>query len=1079
MKKIVKKLFAICLSWMMIFTLFASGKVVEAANNLEIDGITYSFTFNDDGTATLTDINNPETPTTVTVPETVTYNGSEYTVTALKWSFPYSSSDKRNNVTEIHLPNTLKTANVSFSKFPRITSITIPGSITEFTGDFQNCSSLTSVTFEEGVQVLNGGMMFANSAVTKINLPSTLQQIGEGAFGDAAYLETIDIPDSITSIDGSGTFMGCASLKSVTLPSSVTEIFFEMFRDCTSLESVNAKGTITSIGGSAFSECTSLKEIPDLSHVTTMGTYAFDNCTSLACEVDLSALTEVPAHAFSYARVHVTAINESLTSIADWAFIGCTLLPNDGSNQLTLPDTLTSIGNYVFFASNLPETVFIPTSVEKVGTGVFDSASGIKNIKIDNCEDDVEWANVLPANVTVTYLVESISIEDEGDTISKDSQITLQEAVNNAKEGEIITIEKNVTLSSSLKIPAGKNITIQANNEKDNNVIIGKENANLKNLIQVEKGASVTFAGNLKIYGNKNKNANIIQESTILNKGTITLTENAKIQNSKYISVSSSVIDTRGENAQFMMTGGSIEGNWINGSQSGVVRISDGAKVSIKGGTIQNNRVLGVDNATSSAGILLYGNASGQMSGGTIANNAAIRGSAMTLYNLNEDVRTQFVISGGTITNNICKKNGNDTASGAIYVYGCSDLTMTGGTISKNTGESGGAVTVLDPGVLTGSGDDVFKTAFTMNGGTISNNAAITGGGVYSFSNYVNLNSGEIIDNSASYMGGGVYSEGNDKNYSTLHVKNAIISENSATDQGGGLWFCATGDGKVYVNNGAAIYKNTASGAGDDVVGAKSFFDNSITLANRVLGGGKVQWYNDGAVYMGVASAINFLPTTNEDVPRYDVSTSSSRIVNNETDNLAVKSVVDDSSIELAKSKANLTISGNTATYGGGIGANGGVIIGTDEESLKEIKVTKKWEDNANIENIRPESVIVNLMVKTDKGVFKIDSIVLSEENNWCGVFENLPSMYDYETEYIVEEEQIERYKATIEWDESSVTITNTLQPKEDPKDNDKPDKETEKVKTGDITNYAIYAALLSLSLLGLICLKKKKQYKK
>ena len=100
-----------------------------------------------------------------------------------------------------------------------------------------------------------------------------------------------------------------------------------------------------------------------------------------------------------------------------------------------------------------------------------------------------------------------------------------------------------------------------------------------------------------------------------------------------------------------------------------------------------------------------------------------------------------------------------------------------------------------------------------------------------------------------------VYSEGNYDYYSTLHLTNVLITGNTAR-QGGGMWFCATGKTNVYATGGAAIFDNIAQdsdgqkGAGDDLVFAARSADNyPATLANRMLGGGAVQWYKDGSVY--------------------------------------------------------------------------------------------------------------------------------------------------------------------------------------------------------------------------------------
>ena len=63
--------------------------------------------------------------------------------------------------------------------------------------------------------------------------------IGEGAFKDCTSLESIDIPNSVTEIDGYA-FGGCTSLESIDIPNSVTEIGEVAFEGCTSLKSIHS-----------------------------------------------------------------------------------------------------------------------------------------------------------------------------------------------------------------------------------------------------------------------------------------------------------------------------------------------------------------------------------------------------------------------------------------------------------------------------------------------------------------------------------------------------------------------------------------------------------------------------------------------------------------------------------------------------------------------------------------------------------------------------------------------------------------------------------------------------------------------
>ena len=250
----------------------------------------------------------------------------------------------------------------------------------------------------------------------------------------------------------------------------------------------------------------------------------------------------------------------------------------------------------------------------------------------------------------------------------------------------------------------------------------------------------------------------------------------------------------------------------------------------------------------------------------------------------------------------------------------------------------------------------------------------------------------------------------------------------AAAAENGGMWFCATGKADVHVTEGAAIFGNTAQdtdlqkGAGDDFVfSARPADDYPATLANRMLGGGAVQWYKDGAVYL---PSTGVYPTTSDTTPRYGTDGADPNPVTVEgyKNCLALKAIpLSDDVKHAAEKEAALLITGNTADKGGGIGANGGIDIGTD--ATTSVNVTKVWSGDSEAD--RPASITVNLL---GNGVV-IDTVTLTEANNWSHIFEALPTTdkNGQSYTYTVSETAVPGYTTQITGDaQIGFTITNT-----------------------------------------------------
>jgi hypothetical protein len=169
----------------------------------------------------------------VTIPSTVFYNGTTFTVTAI--------------------------GEGAFSQEGELTSITLPNTITSI-GDWAFAGS---------------EMDNYPPKITTITIPNSVTTIGERAFAYNYHLTSVTIPNSVTTI-GESAFWRCSGLKTVSLGTGLTSISDYAFGDC-ALTSVTIPNNVETIGHGAFRD-NLLTTVTIPNNVTTIDDYAFYNC---------------------------------------------------------------------------------------------------------------------------------------------------------------------------------------------------------------------------------------------------------------------------------------------------------------------------------------------------------------------------------------------------------------------------------------------------------------------------------------------------------------------------------------------------------------------------------------------------------------------------------------------------------------------------------------------------------------------------------------------------------------------------------------------------------------------------------
>ena len=289
----------------------------------------------------------------------------------------------------------------------------------------KNIIAFTELKHFTGITKIPANAFEGCTALWKVKIPDSVTSIGESAFEDCTSLTSVTIPDSVTSIGeyaflgctalpiidgiryadtylvaavdetrtlytikpgtrfiGTDAFSYCSSLTSVTIPDSVTSIGTDAFKDCTSLASVTIPDSVTSIGTDAFSYCTSLTSVTIPDSVTSIGQSVFYRCSSLkafygkfASADNRCLVIDGVLNSFAPAGLTEYTIPNGITSIGEFAFYFCTSL-----TSITIPDSVTSIGVCAFRFCRSLTSVTIPDSVTWIGGSAFEDCASLESV---------------------------------------------------------------------------------------------------------------------------------------------------------------------------------------------------------------------------------------------------------------------------------------------------------------------------------------------------------------------------------------------------------------------------------------------------------------------------------------------------------------------------------------------------------------------------------------------------------------------------------------------------------------------------------------------------------------------------
>ena len=336
-------------------------------DNKDNQGLTYILYM--DHTATVANYDNSTPDGVIDIPDTVTKDNIDYTVTAIGDS-AFESFPTPTNVSSVFIPATVRSIGDSA---------------------FSYCNALTTVTFAEGSQLKSIGLAAfygteqAYPRFKEIKIPDSVDTIGSGAFFYCQDLERITLPSALQTLS-SVTFYGCAALSEVTFPASLKTIESSVFDGCRNLSEVKLPASLTAIQSSVFHRCSAKTVFYDGSleqwnHITADNDVLGYSCPSLVMD-DYTAqfipVEDDPDHPFPGPPPKTVTITK---------YTGT-------ESTVILPSTISSwpvtkIGEDAFQDNTTITSVTIPASVTEIGSNAFADCTNLTSVNYAG-----DWSNL-------------------------------------------------------------------------------------------------------------------------------------------------------------------------------------------------------------------------------------------------------------------------------------------------------------------------------------------------------------------------------------------------------------------------------------------------------------------------------------------------------------------------------------------------------------------------------------------------------------------------------------------------------------------------------------------------------------
>lgn len=274
----------------------------------------------------------------------------------------FVASDNTKPLQSINMENASYLTTFSFSDFTNLKHATLPRTLVEIPQKaFFNCP-LTTINLPGTVEKIGNYAFKGTSLSGSLYLPNSLKTIGISAFEGLKLTGTLTIPDSVTTISSEAFYNNKFTKLVIGQNSSLTTIGNNAFRNNQISNAIALPKSLTTVGYNAF-RANSISKLALNYGLKSIGYEAFES-NKITGTINIPVTVEkIDTQAFKSNQIEAVIFNKNsaLTTLGSYAFSN-----NKISNAIMMPKGLTKISSYVFSNNTISSLSFEEGSVATV-----------------------------------------------------------------------------------------------------------------------------------------------------------------------------------------------------------------------------------------------------------------------------------------------------------------------------------------------------------------------------------------------------------------------------------------------------------------------------------------------------------------------------------------------------------------------------------------------------------------------------------------------------------------------------------------------------------------------------------------